>query len=203
VPILNGFWSKELILEIGLEHSPVWMYALMLGAGLTAFYTFRMMWLVFFGEARDPLHAHSTGSAMRVSLGILAGGTFLTWLLFERLNWLLFSTLPFHTLDHESLTHMVRTISFAPATWFALAIVALGFGLAWMRARGSHFSEVRWLHPLVNSSFGFEWINQLVVRGTHQFAAQLSTLQTGELNWNIFGIIGALLAVLIVLWLGA
>ena len=29
-PILNGFWSKELILEIGLEHSPIWAYALML-----------------------------------------------------------------------------------------------------------------------------------------------------------------------------
>ena len=51
VPILNGFWSKELILEIGLENSPVWMHVSMLvGVGLTAFYTFRMVWLVFFGE---------------------------------------------------------------------------------------------------------------------------------------------------------
>ncbi len=50
-PILNGFWSKELILEVGLEHSPIWTYGLMLpGAGLTAFYTFRMVWLVFFGQ---------------------------------------------------------------------------------------------------------------------------------------------------------
>ena len=30
VPVLNGFWSKELILESGLEHSPIWAYALML-----------------------------------------------------------------------------------------------------------------------------------------------------------------------------
>src|SRR4029079_15206863 len=51
VPILNGFWSKELILEAGLEGSPIWAYILMLiGAGLTAFYTFRMVWLVFFGK---------------------------------------------------------------------------------------------------------------------------------------------------------
>ncbi|HEX6035410.1 MAG TPA: proton-conducting transporter membrane subunit, partial [Anaerolineales bacterium] len=204
VPILNGFWSKELILEIGLEHSPLWMYVLMLlGAGLTAFYTFRMIWLVFFGEARGRLHIHSAGAAMRVSLGILAGGTCLTWLLFGGLSQLLSSTLPFHALDHESLTRMVRTISFAPATWLALAIVTIGFGLAWTRTRSSHFFGVRWLHPFVDSSFGFEWVNQFVVRGIQQFAAQLSTLQTGELNWNIFGILGALLAVLIVLWLGA
>ncbi|HNO94450.1 MAG TPA: proton-conducting transporter membrane subunit, partial [Anaerolineales bacterium] len=37
LPIFNGFWSKELILEAGLEHSPFWAYLLMLiGAGLTA-----------------------------------------------------------------------------------------------------------------------------------------------------------------------
>ncbi len=204
VPILNGFWSKELILEIGLEHSPVWMYALMLlGAGLTAFYTFRMIWLVFFGKEREDLHVHGAGAAMKASLGVLAGGTLLTWLLFGGLSDLLSSTLPVHALEPESLTHMVSMISFAPATWFALAIVALGFGLAWMQSRGSHFFGGGWLHPLVDSSFGFEWVNQLVVRGTYQLAAQLSTLQTGELNWNIFGIIGALLAVLIILWLGA
>ena len=54
VPILNGFWSKELILEVGLENSPLWIHVLMLaGVGLTAFYTFRMVWLVFFGKERD------------------------------------------------------------------------------------------------------------------------------------------------------
>jgi hypothetical protein len=98
---------------------------------------------------------------------------------------------------------MVRKISFAPSTWLALAVVALGLGLAWKWTRGSHFLGVRWLHPIVDPSFGFEGVNQIVVRGTQQFAAKLSTLQTGELNWNIFGILSALLAVLIVLWLGA
>jgi LPXTG-motif cell wall-anchored protein len=42
-----------------------------------------------------------------------------------------------------------------------------------------------------------------MVRGTYRIAAQLSATQTGELNWNILGIIGALLVVLVVLWLGA
>ena len=115
VPLLNGFWSKELILEVGLEHSPIWAYALMLiGAGLTAFYTFRMVWLVFFGRERDHLHVHRAGSAMRVSLALLAGGTLLTWLLFGELNGLFASTLPFHQLESESLLHMVMAISTTP-----------------------------------------------------------------------------------------
>ena len=51
VPILSGFWSKELVLEAGLTHGPVWAYAVMLlGAGLTAFYTLRMTWLVLSGR---------------------------------------------------------------------------------------------------------------------------------------------------------
>jgi len=56
---------------------------------------------------------------------------------------------------------------------------------------------------LVDSSFGFESINRFVVRSTYQISEQFSLTQTGELNWNILGIIGALLAVMIFLWLGA
>src|SRR5215208_1207355 len=124
VPILNGFWSKELILEAGLEGSPIWAYAIMLlSAGLTAFYTFRVVWLVFFGKERDYLHVHPAGSAMKVSLGVLAAGTFLTWLLFGGLNGLLASTLPFHELEDESTLELMAAILSTPATWFALLIV--------------------------------------------------------------------------------
>jgi NADH-quinone oxidoreductase subunit L len=204
VPILNGFWSKELILETGLEHSPIWAYAVMLvGAGLTAFYTFRMVWLVFFGKERDYLHVHRAGPAMKVSLGILAVGTCATWLFFGGLSGLLSATLPFHELEYEPLRHMVVAILSAPTTWFALLIVAAGFGISWLRARGLKLFGGGWLNPFVESSFGFEWVNRLVVRGTVRLAQQLSLTQTGELNWNILGIISALLVVLLVLWLGA
>ena len=204
VPILNGFWSKELILEIGLEHSPIWAYAVMLlCAGLTAFYTFRMVWLVFFGKEREYLQVHTAGSAMRVSLGILAAGTCITWLFFGGLNELLASTLPFHDLEHESLREMIVAVISAPATWLALSIVAVGLGTSWLRARGLALFGDGWLNPFVESSFGFEWVNRLLVRGSYRIATQLSATQTGELNWNILGIISALLLVLLVLWLGA
>ncbi|HEX9332405.1 MAG TPA: NADH-quinone oxidoreductase subunit L, partial [Anaerolineales bacterium] len=204
VPILNGFWSKEFILEIGLEHSPIWAYILMLiGAGLTAFYSFRMVWLVFFGRERDRLHVHRAGSAMRVSLGILAGGTFITWLFFGGLNGLLDSTLPFHRIEHESLFELITTILSAPATWLALVIVALGFGIFWLRARGFALFGGYWLKPFVESSFGFEPVNRFVVASVYQLAEKFSLTQTGELNWNILGIVSALLVVLVVLWLGA
>jgi len=79
VPIMNGFWSKELVLEAGLSGGPLWAFAgMVLVAGMTAFYTFRMTWLVFFGGAREGLHAHDAGNAMKVSLGLLAWGSLTT-----------------------------------------------------------------------------------------------------------------------------
>jgi NADH-quinone oxidoreductase subunit L len=204
VPILNGFWSKELILEIGLEHSPTWAYGIMLfGAGLTAFYTFRMVWLVFFGAERDHLHYHPAGSAMKVSLGILAAGTFVTWLFFGGLNGLLSTTLPFHELEHESLLELVAAILSAPATWLALLVVALGVGYSWIRMRSFKFFGGGWLQPFVDTAFGFDSLNQFVVQLVSRSAERLRTTQTGGLNWNILGIIGGLLLVLVVLWMGA
>ncbi len=76
IPILNGFWSKELILEAGLEQGNLWAYGVMVfTAGLTALYTFRCVWMVFFGEPRSELHAHDAGKAMKVSLTLLAIGS--------------------------------------------------------------------------------------------------------------------------------
>jgi len=204
IPILNGFWSKELILEVGLEHSPFWAYAAMLvGAGLTAFYTFRMVWLVFFGAEREALHYHAAGSAMRVALGILAGGTFITWLLFGGLNGLFAATLPFHEIEHESLLEMITVIFSAPATWFALLVVSIGIGISWVRMRSFKFFGGGWLQPFVDTAFGFDSLNHFVVQSVSKFAERLRVTQTGELNWNILGIIGGLLVVLVALWMGA
>ena len=204
VPILNGFWSKELILEIGLEHSPIWAYGLMLvGAGLTAYYTLRMVWLVFFGKERDQLHVHPAGDAMRVSLAILAVGSFITWLFFGGLNGLLSTTLPFHEIEHESLLEMILAILSAPATWLALLIVGLGLSIAWVRMKGFEYFGGGWLQPFVDTSFGFEPVNHFVVQAVSRFAERLRATQTGELNWNILGIISGLLLVLVFLWMGA
>ncbi len=139
---------------------------------------------------------------MKVSLGLLAVGSFITWLFFGRLNGLLASTLPFHGLEHESLLEMVTAILSAPATWLALGVVALGFVIFWVRARGYRLFGGDWLSPFVDSAFGFEPLNRFVVGGVYKIAQGFSLTQTGELNWNILGIISALLVVLVVLWLG-
>ncbi|MGB4869913.1 MAG: NADH-quinone oxidoreductase subunit L, partial [Candidatus Promineifilaceae bacterium] len=82
LPILNGFWSKELILEGGLENGPIWAYGgMVLGAGITAYYTLRMVSLVFFGQPQGKKQVHDAGSPMKTALIPLAFGTLTTWLL--------------------------------------------------------------------------------------------------------------------------
>ncbi len=201
LPVLNGFWSKELVLEAGLAGGPSWAYGLMLlGAGLTAFYSFRMVWLVFAGEKRLGKHVHDAGPAMKTALGPLALGALTTWLLAGPFAGLLGGTLPHHHLHVESTWGIVLEVIAAPATLVALGVVALGLlafwqrqRLAWLGALGPFFERA------TAASFGFEWLNRQISAGTQGIARALQTLQTGQLNWNMVGIAGGL--VLVLVWL--
>ena len=202
LPIMNGFWSKELILEEGLLHTPLWAYVgMLIGAGLTAFYTLRMTWMVFFGEPREALHAHDAGAAMKVSLGILAVGSLTTWLLAGPFSSLLEHTLPFHEFHVLTLTALAEEIFLAPATYVALGVVALGLAVSWMVRKQATAPAPAALEALSRESFGLDWLNAQVARLTLQSASVLQKTQTGEMNWNVVGIIGALVVVLgILLW---
>lgn len=202
LPVLNGFWSKELILEVGLTNGPLWAYVgMLLVAGMTAFYTLRMTWLVFFGEAREVLHIHETGIAMKISLGLLAIGTLSTWLLAGPFSHMLQQTLVFHSVTELTTLELVKEILFAPATYGALAVVALGLGIFWLGRKQAAAGKEARFDILSRESFGFEWLNRQVTSLTLQAGSALQKTQTGKLNWNVMGILGALLVVLaFLLW---
>lgn len=77
-PPFSGFFSKDEILFMALAggHPGIWFIGVLV-AGMTAYYTFRMMFLVFHGEPRDQKaydHAHEPPAVMTVPLIILAAG---------------------------------------------------------------------------------------------------------------------------------
>ena len=202
IPILNGFWSKELILEAGLRAEPQWWaYLFMLfGVGLTALYTARMVYLVFFGEERSHLHAHDAQTAMKVALGLLAFGALTTWLLAGPLYQLLTSTLPFHQFHELTTADMVSEVVTAPATYVALLVVAIGAVCWWKRGALSGVTKrLQGFARMATNTFGFEAINRGVVRVTQNTAEALRVTQTGLLSWNVAGIAIGLIVVLIVL----
>jgi NADH-quinone oxidoreductase subunit L len=68
-PFLSGFYSKDTIIEAAKLHAneaPSWVatygyWAVLLGAFVTSFYSFRLLYMTFFGPERfrDAAHAHS------------------------------------------------------------------------------------------------------------------------------------------------
>jgi len=88
VPLLSGFWSKDMIFEAlqhgaesGHEYATAFYLLLLvalLTALLTAFYTFRAYFLTFWGETRLPEeahgHAHESPAVMTLPLLVLAAG---------------------------------------------------------------------------------------------------------------------------------
>ncbi len=203
IPIVNGFWSKELVLEAGFAGGPTWAYAVMvIGAGLTALYTFRFLTMVFYGEPRGA-HGHEAGSAMKVALIPLAFGTLVTWLMAGPFWAFLRTALPVEEHEVETTTAILTKVATAPATLGILAVVAAGI-LGWFGRRTLQ-GVARGLRPLgwmAEHNFGFEAVNRGIVSTTMESAESLRVTQTGLLGWNVLGIILALVGVIGVLALG-
>lgn len=79
-PFLTGFYSKDLILELAYgQYSFSGMYAFILGtvtAGITAFYSFRLISLVFLttpnGQKQSYLNSHESNLSVIIPLLVLA-----------------------------------------------------------------------------------------------------------------------------------
>ncbi len=94
VPIFSGFFTKDEIVKIAYESSNMIVYLLaVVTVAITAFYSFRMIGLVFFGKESDYIRErireghepHESPSVMTVPLLILAGvstvlGFMLPWM---------------------------------------------------------------------------------------------------------------------------
>ena len=96
---------------------------------------------------------------------------------------------------------MITVVLTTPATYIAIAVVALGLAIWWWRARfDSIKNSLAWLGNAATSGFGFEWLNGRIVVITQGMGTRLQSTQTGQLSWNLVGIIlGVLLVALILL----
>jgi len=88
----------------------------------------------------------------------------------------------------------------APATWLALAVIGAAAVLWLLRDRLAGLNRA--LQPIAGfaaEGLGFEWINQQIIGLAKGASALMSRTQTGQLNWNVAGIVGGLAAVLALL----
>ena len=124
-----GFFSKDLILEVAMiEHHYIIYSVLLFTAGLTAFYSFRLVALIFHGEERYKLfgvHPHEAYKFMLIAmsplllLAIIAGSFKMTY--FEMVTAVLPAT-EYHV--HSALAYWIMTIG---TQLFVIAAIAFAY----------------------------------------------------------------------------
>lgn len=95
IPVFSGYFSKHLILEAAWNDMSVLgrgaFGVAVLGTFMTAFYTFRMIALTFFGQTRSSetiiAHIHEPPASMQLPMGVLVIGSVFSGMYFEHLGW--------------------------------------------------------------------------------------------------------------------
>jgi NADH-quinone oxidoreductase subunit L len=198
-PGFAGFYSKDMIIE-AVHYSDLpfagWVYfAVVLGVFITAFYSLRLLFLVFHGESRldnhTEEHVHETAPSITVPLVLLAiPSVLIGYFTIEPMlfgGWLengIFIDPSHHAVAkleshfHSAfflITHSVMTLPF----W-----MMVGGGLtAWVfciyRTDWADFIQGKFkrINYVLNSLYGFDRFNEIVfVRGS---------LKLGNLLWKI------------------
>jgi NADH-quinone oxidoreductase subunit L len=170
-PPLAGFFSKDEILAAALDgrHTPIFLI-LVVGAFLTAFYTFRLLFLAFSGSPRMSKevlhHAHESPWVMTVPLVVLSLLTVVAGFVFglpfgaTRIAHLLGSVFAEHAESHAALVVLVSVMVFAA-----------GLGLAMYRYRMTPVKADTvgrprtWAHAmLINAYYVDAVYDRLIVR---------------------------------------
>ena len=198
-PGFAGFYSKDMIIEaVHYSNLPFagWVYfAVVLGVFITAFYSLRLLFLVFHGESRldnhTEEHVHETAPSITVPLVLLAiPSVLIGYFTIEPMlfgGWLengIFIDPSHHAVAkleshfHSAfslITHSVMTLPF----WMMIgggltAWVFCIYRTDWADLIQSKFKRINYV---LNSLYGFDRFNEIVfVRGS---------LKLGNLLWKI------------------
>src|SRR6266699_3640163 len=139
-PFFAGYFSKDAIIESAYaSHNPMGFYGFLMtviAAGLTAFYSWRLMFKTFLGEPHDPEHheaAHESPLWMLIPIGILAAGSILAGFPFKELfaghgvEEFFRESVKMNPHIIEEMHHIPQSIAFLPTV-----MMAVGFVVSWI-----------------------------------------------------------------------
>jgi NADH-quinone oxidoreductase subunit L len=139
-PLTAGYFSKDAIIESAFaSHNPLAFYGFLMtviAAGLTSFYSWRLIFKTFHGEPHDQAHyeaAHEAPLWMLIPIGILAAGSLLAGFPFREL----FAGHGVDEFFRESLKmnpHIIEDMHQIPVSIDSLPTVMMvvGFLVCWL-----------------------------------------------------------------------
>jgi len=139
-PLTAGYFSKDAIIESAFaSHNPFAFYGFLMtvvAAGLTAFYSWRLIFKTFHGEPHDQEHyqaAHEAPLWMLIPIGVLAAGSILAGFPFKELfaghgvEEFFRDSIKMNPHIIEEMHHIPQSIAFLPTV-----MMALGFLVSWV-----------------------------------------------------------------------
>jgi NADH-quinone oxidoreductase subunit L len=139
-PLTAGYFSKDAIIESAyVAHNPFAFYGFamtVIAAGLTSFYSWRLIFKTFHGEPHDRHHyeaAHEAPMWMLVPIGILAAGSILAGFPFKEVfaghgvEEFFGQSLKMHPHIIDEMHHIPQAIAFLPTV-----MMVLGFLVSWL-----------------------------------------------------------------------
>ena len=127
IPPFSGFFSKDEIVVAAFANSPVWGAWLLAVAGMTAFYMFRVYYLIFWWNEPDYGHhtPHEAPATMTIPLVVLAAVSCVAGF-FPFADYVTYNRV---TLEHLSLLHNVMHLNWSAAIP-SIIVALLGIALA-------------------------------------------------------------------------
>lgn len=135
-PLTAGYFSKDAIIESAYaSHNPFAMYGFLMtvvAAGLTSFYSWRLIFKTFHGEPHDEHHyeaAHEAPIWMLIPIGVLAVGSFVAGLPFKELfaghgiEEFFRESVKMNPHIIEEMHHIPQTIAFLPTVMMVLGFL--------------------------------------------------------------------------------
>src|SRR5450432_1870442 len=135
-PLTAGYFSKDAIIESAYaSHNPFGFYGFamtVIAAGLTSFYSWRLIFKTFHGEPHDQEHyeaAHESPLWMLIPIGILAAGSILAGFPFKELfaghgvEEFFRESVKMNPHIIEDMHHIPETIAFLPTVMMALGFM--------------------------------------------------------------------------------
>ena len=186
---LSGFWSKDEILLLAWNKSPIFALVGLAVAFMTAFYMFRLCFIAFYGKARDQHkfeHAHESPKVMTVPLVILAFlSIFAGWVGIPWLSGGYSSFVYHHEVHHLEPSFILMIV----ATLVALSGIYLAYVIYYKGTISAERLKNRFssIHKLLYNKYYFdELYNAIIIRPLFKLADFLfKKFDQGVIDWLV------------------